>query len=80
MDLTPYESAVERAEELAKILLQDPIGIIDEQYYNELARLLIQQLKDEEIVEVLNWYASPLGKKVQKIGMDFIADILSKDL
>ena len=79
MDLSQYEEAVNRAEELARILLQDPIGIIDENYYYELARLLIQQLEESEIEEVLGWYNSPLGEKVQKIGTDFIKDILSKN-
>ena len=35
MDISQYEEAVNRAEELARILLQDPIGIIDENYYYE---------------------------------------------
>ena len=79
MDFNQYEQAVNKAEELARILLQDPIGIIDENYYYELARLLIQKLEENEIEEVLTWYNSPLGEKVQKIGTDFIKDILSQN-
>jgi len=58
-------------------MLQDPIGMVEERYFDELAKLLILKLEDREIEEILHWYHSDIGKKVRKIGEDFIKEILS---
>jgi hypothetical protein len=76
LDFQAYERAVDKAEELARILLQDPVGLIDESYYRELARLLILKLEEKEIEAVLSWYHSELGQKVETIGRDFIRELL----
>ena len=77
MDLTSIERSVQNAQKLSRLMLQDPIGMVEERYFDELAKLLILKLEDREIEEILHWYHSDIGKKVRKIGEDFIKEILS---